>query len=340
MAFLIAGWHQWARALLFDIKIKCIHSRTDKCSWCRCGICSAPPCHPWELFLPVEPAQGLDMAIRVLAACKPAVVGLRAFQVRSPFIAAGRQVATLWQSPSSSQSPSHSPSWLDGEGMTLWTPYPNRLAHRAPAPRCPQLSVQGLQWAPPASPGSGHTALPQPPSSRSAPGVGPAPRVPAWGTRRPPRGAERARRTAVPRAARPGAAQPRTAPGRPAERRAAPIQTGPQPSHPSAIRLLPPRRRAGGRAAGTSSLAEPGRVGPNPMAAAPECLRAVGLQFLARSLRVLPALLAPAVLLGLLLGAAAAALLCRCALLRPRRRREVRGSQAGGGFRPGYTDIK
>ena len=38
--------------------------------------------------------------------------------------------------------------------------------------------------------------------------------------------------------------------------------------------------------------------------------------------------------------AAAAALLCRCALLRPRRRREVRGSQAGGGFRPGYTDIK
>lgn len=43
----------------------------------------------------MEPAQGLDMAIRVLAACKPAVVGLRAFQVRSPFIAAGRQVATL-----------------------------------------------------------------------------------------------------------------------------------------------------------------------------------------------------------------------------------------------------
>uniref|UniRef100_A0A669P784 EvC ciliary complex subunit 1 n=1 Tax=Phasianus colchicus TaxID=9054 RepID=A0A669P784_PHACC len=58
------------------------------------------------------------------------------------------------------------------------------------------------------------------------------------------------------------------------------------------------------------------------MAAVPECLRAVGLQFSARSLRVLPALLAPAVLLGLLLGAAAAALLCRCALLRPRRRRE------------------
>uniref|UniRef100_A0A8C2U753 EvC ciliary complex subunit 1 n=1 Tax=Coturnix japonica TaxID=93934 RepID=A0A8C2U753_COTJA len=58
------------------------------------------------------------------------------------------------------------------------------------------------------------------------------------------------------------------------------------------------------------------------MAAAAECLRAVGLQFLARSVRVLPALLAPAVLLGLLLGAAAAALLCRCALLRPRRRRE------------------
>ncbi|NP_001005347.1 ellis-van Creveld syndrome protein [Gallus gallus] len=63
------------------------------------------------------------------------------------------------------------------------------------------------------------------------------------------------------------------------------------------------------------------------MAAAPECLRAVGLQFLARSLRVLPALLAPAVLLGLLLGAAAAALLCRCALLRPRRRREKDDSQ-------------
>ncbi|XP_065591869.1 evC complex member EVC isoform X1 [Cyrtonyx montezumae] len=63
------------------------------------------------------------------------------------------------------------------------------------------------------------------------------------------------------------------------------------------------------------------------MAAAPECLRAVGLQFWARSLRVLPALLAPAVLLGLLLGAAAAALLCRCALLGPRRRREKDDSQ-------------
>uniref|UniRef100_A0A8C2U4U2 EvC ciliary complex subunit 1 n=1 Tax=Coturnix japonica TaxID=93934 RepID=A0A8C2U4U2_COTJA len=63
------------------------------------------------------------------------------------------------------------------------------------------------------------------------------------------------------------------------------------------------------------------------MAAAAECLRAVGLQFLARSVRVLPALLAPAVLLGLLLGAAAAALLCRCALLRPRRRREIDDSQ-------------
>ncbi|XP_031444226.1 ellis-van Creveld syndrome protein isoform X2 [Phasianus colchicus] len=63
------------------------------------------------------------------------------------------------------------------------------------------------------------------------------------------------------------------------------------------------------------------------MAAVPECLRAVGLQFSARSLRVLPALLAPAVLLGLLLGAAAAALLCRCALLRPRRRREKDDSQ-------------
>ncbi|XP_048799082.1 ellis-van Creveld syndrome protein isoform X1 [Lagopus muta] len=63
------------------------------------------------------------------------------------------------------------------------------------------------------------------------------------------------------------------------------------------------------------------------MAAVPECLRAVGLQFSARSLRVLPALLAPAVLLGLLLGAVAAALLCRCALLRPRRRREKDDSQ-------------
>lgn len=79
-------------------------------------------------------------------------------------------------------------------------------------------------------------------------------------------------------------------------------------------------------------MAEPARVGPNPMAAVPECLRAVGLQFSARSLRVLPALLAPAVLLGLLLGAAAAALLCRCALLRPRRRREVRSRRAGSGF--------
>ncbi|NXU48940.1 EVC protein, partial [Turnix velox] len=56
-------------------------------------------------------------------------------------------------------------------------------------------------------------------------------------------------------------------------------------------------------------------------AAAGGCLRAVGLQFWARSLQALPALLAPAVLLGLLLGAAAAALLCRCAL-GPRRRRE------------------
>lgn len=57
-------------------------------------------------------------------------------------------------------------------------------------------------------------------------------------------------------------------------------------------------------------------------------MRAVGLQFWAGSLRVLPALLAPAVLLGLLLGAAAAALLCRCAM-GPRRRREVRGGRAG-----------
>ncbi|XP_053921102.1 evC complex member EVC isoform X7 [Cuculus canorus] len=50
------------------------------------------------------------------------------------------------------------------------------------------------------------------------------------------------------------------------------------------------------------------------MAAAAGCLGAVGLQFWARSLQALPALLAPAVLLGLLLGAAAAALICRCAL--------------------------
>ncbi|XP_040449768.1 ellis-van Creveld syndrome protein isoform X3 [Falco naumanni] len=62
------------------------------------------------------------------------------------------------------------------------------------------------------------------------------------------------------------------------------------------------------------------------MAAAGDCLRAVGLQFWARSLQALPALLAPAVLLGLLLGAAAAALLCRCAL-GPRRRREKDDSQ-------------
>ncbi|XP_074760610.1 evC complex member EVC isoform X3 [Athene noctua] len=62
------------------------------------------------------------------------------------------------------------------------------------------------------------------------------------------------------------------------------------------------------------------------MAAAGGCLRAVGLQFWARSLQALPALLAPAVLLGLLLGAAAAALLCRCAL-GPRRRREKDDSQ-------------
>ncbi|XP_076192044.1 evC complex member EVC isoform X3 [Aptenodytes patagonicus] len=62
------------------------------------------------------------------------------------------------------------------------------------------------------------------------------------------------------------------------------------------------------------------------MAAAEGCVRAVGLQFWARSLQALPALLAPAVLLGLLLGAAAAALLCRCAL-GPRRRREKDDSQ-------------
>ncbi|XP_054679720.1 evC complex member EVC isoform X3 [Grus americana] len=62
------------------------------------------------------------------------------------------------------------------------------------------------------------------------------------------------------------------------------------------------------------------------MAQAGGCLRAVGLQFWARSLQALPALLAPAVLLGLLLGAAAAALLCRCAL-GPRRRREKDDSQ-------------
>ncbi|XP_074879043.1 evC complex member EVC isoform X3 [Buteo buteo] len=62
------------------------------------------------------------------------------------------------------------------------------------------------------------------------------------------------------------------------------------------------------------------------MAAAAGCLRAVGLQFWARSLQALPALLAPAVLLGLLLGAAAAALLCRCAL-GPRRRGEKDDSQ-------------
>ncbi|XP_068535997.1 evC complex member EVC isoform X1 [Anas acuta] len=62
------------------------------------------------------------------------------------------------------------------------------------------------------------------------------------------------------------------------------------------------------------------------MAGVGECLRAVGLQFWAGSLRVLPALLAPTVLLGLLLGAAAAALLCRCAM-GPRRRREKDDSQ-------------
>lgn len=67
------------------------------------------------------------------------------------------------------------------------------------------------------------------------------------------------------------------------------------------------------------------------MAAAGSCLRAVGLQFWARSLQALPALLAPAVLLGLLLGAAVAALLCRCAL-GPRRRREVRGAGDGQPF--------
>ncbi|XP_069712431.1 evC complex member EVC isoform X2 [Phaenicophaeus curvirostris] len=50
------------------------------------------------------------------------------------------------------------------------------------------------------------------------------------------------------------------------------------------------------------------------MEAAAGCLRAVGLQFWARSPHALPALLAPAALLGLLLGAAAAALLCRRAL--------------------------
>lgn len=69
------------------------------------------------------------------------------------------------------------------------------------------------------------------------------------------------------------------------------------------------------------------RAGPRAMAAVEGCLRAVGLQFWADSLQALPALLAPAALLGLLLGAAAAALLCRCAL-GPRRGGEVRG--AGG----------
>ncbi|XP_027498536.1 ellis-van Creveld syndrome protein isoform X4 [Corapipo altera] len=62
------------------------------------------------------------------------------------------------------------------------------------------------------------------------------------------------------------------------------------------------------------------------MAAAGGCLRAVGLQFWSGSLPALPALLAPAVLLGLLLGAAAAALLCRCAL-GPRRRAQKDDSQ-------------
>ncbi|XP_027542179.1 ellis-van Creveld syndrome protein isoform X4 [Neopelma chrysocephalum] len=62
------------------------------------------------------------------------------------------------------------------------------------------------------------------------------------------------------------------------------------------------------------------------MAAAGGCLRSVGLQFWAGSLPALPALLAPAVLLGLLLGAATAALLCRCAL-GPRRRAQKDDSQ-------------
>ncbi|KAM7052625.1 evC complex member EVC isoform 2-T2 [Acridotheres tristis] len=62
------------------------------------------------------------------------------------------------------------------------------------------------------------------------------------------------------------------------------------------------------------------------MAAVDECLRAVGLQFWADSLQALPALLVPSVLLGLLLGAAAAALLCRCAL-GPRRGGEKDDSQ-------------
>ncbi|XP_039406404.1 ellis-van Creveld syndrome protein isoform X2 [Corvus cornix cornix] len=62
------------------------------------------------------------------------------------------------------------------------------------------------------------------------------------------------------------------------------------------------------------------------MAAVGDCLRAVGLQFWADSLQALPALLAPAVLLGLLLGAAAAALLWRCAL-GPRRGGEKDDSQ-------------
>uniref|UniRef100_A0A8C5JS56 EvC ciliary complex subunit 1 n=1 Tax=Junco hyemalis TaxID=40217 RepID=A0A8C5JS56_JUNHY len=62
------------------------------------------------------------------------------------------------------------------------------------------------------------------------------------------------------------------------------------------------------------------------MAAVEGCLRAVGLQFWADSLQALPALLAPAALLGLLLGAAAAALLCHCAL-GPRRGGEKDDSQ-------------
>ncbi|XP_054247574.1 evC complex member EVC [Indicator indicator] len=62
------------------------------------------------------------------------------------------------------------------------------------------------------------------------------------------------------------------------------------------------------------------------MAAAGGCVGAVGLQFWARSLQTLSVLLAPAVLLGLLLGAAAAALLYRYAL-GPCRRREKDDSQ-------------
>lgn len=182
--------------------------------------------------------------------------------------------------------------------------------------------------------------LPQPQSDRRAAGAGPG--------RRPLRGAERARRGrrgAAPAAARPAARAWRQAD--PPRDRAVEIFHALSRIRPGfSGHIHPPsvsshRGEGEGRRApeqrdlpSCPALSSP-RAGPRAMAAVEECLRAVGLQFWADSLQELPALLVPAVLLGLLLGAGAAALLCRCAL-GPRRGGEVRGAGGeGAAGRPG-----